>query len=152
MQMLPRKECSMKKVRSLVDTSAFLDLQKTVTVEGKIYPIRWDFSAALRFMEYVDSSEDDDEIFLQRVLELWYPEVPDNRDEALTQAIRFYCGGDLPEEGYYAPILPPQGDRSDIYLYFSNQYGIDLNRDTVHWWVFRKLLEYYKKGRKNPWN
>ncbi len=152
MQILPRKECSMKKTNFSVDAPEFFNLQKTVTIEGIHYPIRWDFSTALRFMEYVDTSEEeDDEIFLQKVLELWYPQIPENRDEALTQAIRFYCGGNFPEEGYYAPILPPQGDREDIYLYFLNQYGINLNCDTVHWWVFRKLLEYYKKGRKNLW-
>lgn len=124
----------------------FFKLPKTVTVDGKIYPIRWDFSTALRFMEYVDGSEDGDEIFLQTVLKIWYPQVPENKDEALTQAIRFYCGGTLPEEGYYAPLFPPQKKREGIYLYFLNQYGIDLNQDTVHWWVFRKLLEHYQKG------
>lgn len=140
----------MKKQKPLVDE--LFPLTKSVTVEGKIYPIRWDFSTAIRFMEYVDTSEDEDEVFLQKVLEIWYPQVPENKDEALTQAIRFYCGGDLPKEGYYAPILPSQGDRGNIYSYFSNQYGIDLHHDTVHWWVFRKLLEQYKRGRTIEWN
>lgn len=136
----------MKNCKSSVNITDGFKLPKTVNVNGKQYSIRWDFSTALRFMEYVDGSEDEDEIFLQTVLEIWYPQVPDNKDEALTQAIRFYCGGDFPKEGYYTPLFPPQGKKDGIYLYFLNQYGIDLHRDPVHWWVFRKLLEHYQKG------
>ncbi|MBO5214156.1 MAG: hypothetical protein J6B86_05250 [Clostridia bacterium] len=136
----------MKKQAPSIDSFTFYNLPKRVKIGGRFYPIRWDFTAALRFMEYVDTSEDEDETFLQRVLEIWYPEIPNDRDEALTQAVRFYCGGTLPEEGYYAPLFSPQEKREGIYLYFLNQYGIDLNTDTVHWWVFRKLLERYKKG------
>lgn len=136
----------MKNRKPSVDCNDFLKLQKTVTIDGKIHPIRWDFTAALRFMEYVDRSEDEDEVFLNNVLKIWYPEIPVNRDEALTQAIRFYCGGTFPDEGYYAPLFSPTENREGIYLYFLNQYGIDLNHDTVHWWVFRTLLKRYKKG------
>lgn len=126
-------------------------LPKTVSVEGKSYPIRWDFSAALQFMEYVDTSKDEDEVFLRKVLEIWYPRIPDDFDEALTQAIRFYCGGNLPQEGYYAPIFSVHEDRTGIYQFFLNHYGINLKQDCVHWWVFRQLLEQYQNGR-NQWN
>ena len=39
----------MKTVKHSVDA---LLLPKTVSVDGRSYPIRWDFSAALQFMEY----------------------------------------------------------------------------------------------------
>ena len=57
-------------------------------INGASVPIRWDFETAFRFMEYVDGSEDEDEVFLQRVLEIWYPNVPSDRDAALDAAIR----------------------------------------------------------------
>ncbi len=136
----------MKNCPPSVDTKTFFQLPKSVPVDGKLYPIRWHFTAAFQFMEYVDTSEDEDEIFLQKVLEIWYPQIPDNKNEALTQAIRFYCGGNFPKEGYYTPLFSPQGKKENIYHYFLNQYGIDLNHDTVHWWVFRKLLEQAQKG------
>ncbi len=130
----------------LKHSADFFDPPRTVTVDGKNYPIRWDFSAALRFMEYVDRSEDDDETFLRTVLEIWYPQVPENTDEALTQAIGFYCGGDDPREGYYTPAFAPTEERQGIYLGFLTQFGIDLNREQIHWWVFRRLLQHLKKG------
>lgn len=139
----------MKKLKHSPDFGDFCHLPRTVTIDGNIYPIRWDFSAAIRFMEYVDGSEDEDEIFLKNVLNIWYPKVPENTDEALTQAIRFYCGGNLPQEGYYAPIFAPQGNREDLYLGFLKRYGIDLNRDAVHWWVFCRLLEHWKGEQTN---
>ncbi len=126
-------------------------LPQTVTVEGQQYPIRWDFAAALRFMEYVDTSQDDDECFLKTVLEIWYPRVPENRDEALTQAIKFYCGGDLPGAGYYTPAFAPSEDHTTLYEGFREQFGIDLKQDPVHWWVFRQLLQSFQERRKTLW-
>ena len=126
-------------------------LVKTVFVDGKQFPIRWDFQTALRFMEYVDSSKDDDETFLQNVMKIWYPTVPSNTDEALTQIIQFYCGGDLPKAGYYTPAFTPSEDHSALSAGFWEQFGIDLTKDTLHWWVFRKLLHQYDKRRTKAW-
>lgn len=134
----------MKNTTSLVD--GFSPLRKTVTVEGVNYPIRWDFETALRFMEYVDTSEDDDETFIQNVLKIWYPTVPKNANEALTQVIRFYCGGEFPTVGYYAPLFSPKEGKEEIYRYFLNRFGINLRTETVHWWVVRKLMNDYRRG------
>ena len=129
----------------------FFSPPKTVTVEGREYPIRWDFETAFRFMEYVDRSEDDDETFLNTVLSLWYPLIPENRDAAMEAAVTFYCGGTPPKKGYYAPAFPPQTCREDFYLAFLSRYGIDLNKQTLHWWIFRRLAEGLRKERRTPW-
>lgn len=123
-------------------------LPRTVKIEGKSYPIQWDFTAALKFMEYVDTSQDEDEVFLKKVLEIWYPTIPENTDEALTQAIRFYCGGDLPGEGYYTPVFAPLEEKTGIREGFLKHFGIDLEKDTVHWWIFRRLLTALRERRK----
>ena len=140
----------MKQHKLLSDLTSLETLPKTVTVEGKIYPIRWDFTAALRFMEYVDRSDDEDEIFLKNVLAIWYPRIPNNTDEALTQAIKFYCGGDLPGEGYYTPAFSPAEDSSELYAKFWERFGLDLTRDSIHWWVFRRLLNCLNERRTTP--
>ena len=128
--------------------SEFYTLPEEVDVGGIAFPIRSDFETAFRFMDYVDKSEDDDESFLATVLKIWYPTVPEDTDKALTAAIRFYCGGKDPAEGYYTPAVDPDACREGIYLSFLKRYGIDLNRDKVHWWVFRSLLEELKeRGR-----
>ena len=119
----------------------------TVTVDGEIYPIRWNFETAFLFAEYVDQSQDDDETFLETVLSIWYPQIPPNRDGAMEEAIRFYCGGTAPREGYYQPALNPTSGREELYLAFLTRYGIDLNREQMHWWVFRKLAEDLKERR-----
>lgn len=128
--------------------SEFYTLPEEVDVGGIAFPIRSDFETAFHFMDYVDKSEDDDETFLATVLKIWYPTVPEDTDKALTAAIRFYCGGKDPAEGYYTPAVDPDACREGIYLSFLKRYGIDLNRDKVHWWVFRSLLEGLKeRGR-----
>lgn len=127
--------------------SPFFSPPKEVRVDGISVPIRWDIETAFRFMEYVDTSEDRDEIFLKTVLDIWYPNVPQNTDAALNEAIRFYCGGDLPKAGYYQPVISPELCREEIYLDFLQRYGIDLNRNKIHWWVFRKLLKNKNEGR-----
>lgn len=129
----------------------FFSPPETVEINGAPVPIRWDFKTAFRFMEYVDGSEDEDEVFLQRVLEIWYPHIPSDRDAALDAAIRFYCGGSDPKQGYYEPLVDPNQSKEGIYLHFLKNYGIDLNRDTVHWWVFRRLMEGIRERRKEPW-
>ena len=140
MRQPPRRE-------SLMMNTNFLpyDLPKTVTVDGICVPIRWDFGTALRFMEYVETSQDDDETFVRTVLEIWYPTVPNNLDEALTQVIRFYCGGDLPKEGYYSPFFSPQENKEDIFRFFLNRFGIDLRTETLHWWTARQYMNHYRR-------
>ncbi len=121
-------------------------LPRSVTVDGKKYPIRWDFLTALRFMEYVEESQAEDEVFLEEVLRIWYPQIPENTDQALTQAIRFYCGGTMPREGYYAPLFLPQ-NKNRFCNEFLNRYGIDLTREPVHWWAVRRWSEYGTERR-----
>lgn len=131
--------------------SPFFSPPREVTVDGRSIPIRWDFKTAFRFMEYVDSSQDDDEVFLKTILDIWYPLVPENTDAALNEAIRFYCGGSSPKEGYYQPVCTPNIPREEIYLEFLETYGIDLNKENIHWWVFRKLLKNKNERRTRTW-
>ncbi|MBP3300636.1 MAG: hypothetical protein J6M34_03940 [Clostridia bacterium] len=131
----------MNKHFSRARNTPFFRPPTTVTVDGTAVPIRWDFETAFLFAEYVDRSEDADETFLDTVLSIWYPQIPANRDGALDAAIRFYCGGNAPKEGYYRPVMDPTAEREEIYLKFLKHYGIDLNRERMHWWIFRRLAE-----------
>ena len=133
----------MKRQNSLYRTfdRPFFDPPTCVTVNGVRYPIRWGFETAILFSEYVDRSEDDDERFLETVLSLWYPHIPEDRDAALNEAIRFYCGGALPGKGYYIPAPEASTDREELYFRFLKHYGIDLNRQELHWWIFRRLAK-----------
>ena len=141
----------LKRLKHLSQTDGdFFCPPTEVTVRDRRYPIRWDFETAFLFMEYVDTSEDKDETFMETVLSLWYPEIPEDRDEALQEAIRFYCGGTLPEEGYYSPVFSPLPRREELYFDFLTYYAIDLNRERLHWWVFRRLAEELKE-RRIPW-
>lgn len=135
----------------LQKTREFYSPPKSVTVNGVAYPINWDFETAFRFTEYVDRSQDDDEAFLETVLTIWYPTVPEDRDAALEAAITFYCGGTPPKEGYYTPAVPTDGRRAEFYYLFLRRYGIDLNREPLHWWVFRRLAATLQTERRGVW-
>ena len=133
---------------SLPINEPFYNLPTAVPVENRSYPIRWDFTTAVRFMEYVETSTDDDLTFVDKVLEIWYPKVPEDKGKALDAALRFYCAGKAPELGYYCPIFRAKEEKEAVYLRFLREYGIDLNRQPLHWWTFRNLLLHLNKRKE----
>lgn len=141
----------MKRTTDSFPTDRFYPLPESVSVNGKEYAINHTFGTALSFMNYVDESkETDDKTFLDTVLSLWYPIVPEDRDAAMNAALQFYCGGTMPQKGYYTPVFAPADYKKNVYFDFLKNYGIDLNRDDLHWWVFRELLLALRE-RRTKW-
>ena len=130
----------MNKQEYSIPSDRFFPLPHTVTVDGKEYPIRWDTDTVFDFMEYVDESRDEDGDFVNRVLEIWYPQIPENRTQALDAALEFYRAQG---PGPCVPCMKAgsaKERRKAVYYEFLAQFGIDLNRTVLHWWAFRELL------------
>lgn len=129
-------------------------LPEAVLIDGREYPIRCDFRIGMRF-DRVRCSKTDDINKLIRLLQMYYPEIPANVNEAIKQMLWFYrCGEpeeDTEEEkgkrqryqrrNSREPAFSFAQDAPYIYAAFKEQYGIDLTETEMHWWKFMALFE-----------
>lgn len=129
-------------------------LPETVSIDGKEYPIRYDFRIGMQF-ERIQCSGTDDWDRIIRLLQIYYPKIPANVAEAIKQMLLFYRCGEPEEENEEtkrkqqryqrrnsrAPAFSFAQDAPYIYAAFKEQYGIDLTEAELHWWKFMALFE-----------
>lgn len=112
-------------------------------IQGRRYLLRPDFRTCIRI---ILACEDPDLTWWEKqavILRLLYPEIPPDTAAALRCAVRFLDGGALSlhrAEEEPCRLYSFQKDGALIYSAFYQQYGIDLNRDDLHWWAFLALF------------
>ena len=121
-------------------------------IEGEKYEFNYDFRTSILFCLLMqDESLTDEEKILQG-LQLYYPKIPNNTEEAYKNILYFYSRGK--EDNIETKVK--QGKRifnrnnnrafdfevdSDlIFTAFMTQYNINLNRENLHWWEFMALF------------
>ena len=67
-------------------------LPKEVVIDDGKYQINWDFRIGMKFDEIMES-EAPDIVKLEKLLTLYYPEYPNNLEEAVEKMLWFYRGG-----------------------------------------------------------
>ena len=124
-------------------------LPQKIGVDGKEYPIRWDFRVGILYeLLMLDEDVQGAEKPLL-ALRLFYPEIPGNWQKALEGIQWFYRSG--VEEKIVKRkrnrkkqerIYSFQYDAGYIYSAFLEQYGLDLTEvGQLHWWKFRALFQ-----------
>lgn len=119
-----------------------------VRIGGREYPIRWRFLDCIQIiLAYEDNDltrEEQQYVLLRR----FYQEVPSDVGKALELALHFLDGGgqsakpdDEPEESTPLRLYSFDRDGGLIYSAFRHQYGIDLQKDELHWWAFLALFQ-----------
>ena len=79
-------------------------------------------------------------------LVLYYPEIPEDLDGAISQMLWFYQCGKTEEQKQSGKgkkqdqIYSFTHDADYIYAAFMEQYGIDLNAVELHWWKFSAMF------------
>ncbi len=120
-------------------------LPSTVEIGGRTYPINTDFRVSLQFEQTITDSETDNVEKLERLLTLYYPEIPQNVAGAVQAALDFYIGPKR-QEKERRPAKQPQRvysfehDAEYIFAAFQEAYQIDLSAADLHWWAFRALF------------
>lgn len=121
-----------------------------VRLHGEVYPLRCTVMDCLPIiMAYEDemlTAGEQQEITLQR---LYGGNIPSDREAALRFAVAFLDGGGTgeakSEEESHENESPLRlysfaRDGGMIYSAFRGQYGIDLQKDELHWWAFLALF------------
>lgn len=124
----------------LIDTAP-----KTVNIDGTEVRINSDFRTAILFEQMMFDDDVPESLKMPNAVQLFYPVIPDNTDEAIKKLIWFYsCGKDEHKSGggeSCARCYDFEYDDGYIFAAFIQQYGIDLESvDYLHWWKFRAMF------------
>ncbi len=116
-----------------------------VVIDGERYAINTDFRVWAEIESIMLCESGDDFVRLGKIFALAYPHLPHNPVLALKCIMNFY-GGSEDAEGSETqstarlPLYCVKQDFAYIYAAFLSEFGIDLCRDTLHWWRFRALI------------
>ena len=117
------------------------ELPTTLQVGPTEYPINSDFRPCLKT---ILAFEDNDLTPQEKQIILFvnlFGEIPNEIQEAATQAIWFLNGGQASEEKAESIKVYSFGqDANFIYAAFRQTHGIDLQTANMHWWQFLALF------------
>lgn len=130
-------------------------LPTSIEINNEEYKINSDFRTSILFEMMMQDSELDKEEKINNALELYYPIVPYNINEAVKKIIWFYsCGKDNKKikgtgSREAEQIYNYEHDDEYIYSAFLSQYGIDLQDiKYLHWWKFKTMFNSLKEDNK----
>ena len=131
-------------------------LPSSVKINGTEYDINSDFRTSVLFSLLMEDDNLNEEEKVLQALNLYYPVVPDNSEEAIEQIKWFYsCGkldnpiGNKKAKASSKKVFDFEVDANYIYSAFMSQYRIDLQDiEELHWWKFKALLEGLKEDNK----
>lgn len=127
-----------------------------VEIDNKKYKINTDFRTSILFELLIQDNSIEEKEKIIRALELYYPVIPENIEEAIEKILWFYkCG----KEFQYGDSKSKNSSKAkreieysfeydDEYIYaaFLDQYNIDLQDiDYLHWWKFRAMFKSLKE-------
>lgn len=121
-------------------------LPTSLIIGGQNYKINTDFRIGIQFENILNDKTLSDEEILNKAIELYYPIVPQDLEEAIKQMLWFYrCGKEIEEQKGQSKqakeIYSFEYDADSIYSGFLDQYRIDLQEvDYLHWWKFKALF------------
>ena len=131
-------------------------LPSSVKIDSTEYEINSDFRTSVLFSLLMEDDNLSEEEKVLQALNLYYPVVPNNLEEAIEQIKWFYsCGkldnpiGNKKAKASSKKVFDFEVDANYIYSAFMSQYNIDLQDiEELHWWKFKALLEGLKEDNK----
>lgn len=123
-------------------------LPETVEIDGIEYEINSNFRNSILFECMINDNSLSEEEKVRATLDLYYPIIPKNINEAVNKAIWFYSCDKKPRQGKgkgkskKKQIYSFEQDADFIYSAFMHDYKINLNSiDYLHWWEFKALFK-----------
>ncbi len=119
-------------------------LPGSLKVGNKEYEIETDFRVWMRFVQDVFTAKDGYRTIAESMCRI-FEEIPPNLIETLSAMMDFYTLCKKGDSGKTGPrnqqILDFDIDSGLIYAAFLQQYGIDLTKVDMHWWIFKTLID-----------
>lgn len=121
-----------------------------LNIGGAACPINSDFRTVLRCYEVQGGSKELSPDQLSEILRLFYPKSKRFSEEHIDKMFWFFaCGREKEKKKFPRKIaglnnkqpFDFETDADLIYAGFMQQYGIDLQKEDMHWWKFMILLE-----------
>ena len=127
-----------------------------VEIDNKNYEINSDFRTSILFELLMQDNSIGKEDKIITALELYYPVIPENINEAIEQILWFYrCGKEITSSKgngkgkRVTQIYSFEHDDDYIYAAFMDQYNIDLQDiEYLHWWKFKAMFNSLKEDIK----
>lgn len=122
------------------------ELPEAIEINGVAYPINWDHRTGIECI--LDFESDEFTLEEKAVLllsRLYRDALPDDVNEAVRLGLKFLNGGQESEEegnpfANTFRLYSFEKDARLIYAAFRQTHGIDLQKITLHWWVFFALF------------
>lgn len=118
-----------------------------VLIGDKEYSLNTSFHIGIEVERMLDDDMLSSAEKIERILYLYLGCIPDDVEDAVEKVIWFYKGGrERQTTRSEASTSSPERymsfyyDAEYIYAAIMQQYGIDLQNNDVHWWVFRALI------------
>lgn len=133
-----------------------IDLLPTVVnIDGSEYTINSDFRTSILFELLMKDNDLSNEDKIIQALELYYPVLPSNINEAIDKILWFYrCGKGITTskgigKGKSTQIYSFEYDDDYIYSAFLDQYEVDLQDiEYLHWWKFKAMFKALKQNNE----
>lgn len=131
-------------------------LPTSFSIDNKKYEFNYDFRTSILFCLLMQDTELTEEQKILQGLQLYYPEIPNNKEEAYEKILYFYSRGKDIEDNKKVKqgkrIFKRNNNRAYdfeidadlIFSAFMTQYHINLNRENLHWWEFMSLFNSLK--------
>ena len=131
-------------------------LPTSFSIDGKKYEFNYDFRTSILFCLLMQDTELTEEQKILQGLQLYYPVIPPNIEEAYKKILYFYSRGNDIEDNKKVKqgkrifkrnnnkAYDFETDSDLIFSAFMTQYHINLNRENLHWWEFMSLFNSLK--------
>ena len=131
-------------------------LPESVEVRGKEHKIYSDFRTSILFETMMRSRELRPHEKIRQMLQIYYPVIPPDREEAVKKILWFYAGGKEAKQKKEEKNRTRKSFRKNqtaysfeqdapyIYAAFRKEYGINLQKiknEELHWWEFLALFD-----------
>lgn len=117
-------------------------LPETIDISGVMYQINTDFRTCLKTIMAFEDPELTPQEKTSILLSNLYSEIPSDLETARQQANLFLNGGKVGnEDDEPSPrVYSFSKDANFIFAAFRQTHGIDLQKETLHWWEFLSLF------------
>lgn len=127
-------------------------LPTSVEIDNEQYEINSNFRNCIMFETLMQDDEVNEYDKILTALELFYPVIPTNLQEAVDKIMWFYAGDTIKSNSVGKGVTKSEQqynyeyDADYIFAAFLDQYGIDLNEiEYMHWWKFKALFKNLKE-------